>query len=245
MASDDTMKTVLFLGIAGVGLWWLYEQGYLYQWTGMASLAPSGTVPTTTPTTTTTTAPVTTTTTTTAPPTTTQPTTPSAATFQIVGAVTPNINNSLTANVSINGGSPMNITIIQSGSQAGTAWNTSGQNITSQLTAQGVNVAAILKAFQAAYSGSGGSTSTQSSSSSNIAALQAQFNALLAAYPVAGPGASSIAASLEALAAQIKAAGGKVPPNSLGLSGIGLGMRVPMRGVHGMGYTRVRRGWVV
>jgi hypothetical protein len=41
MAQDQT-KTLIIVGIAAIGAWYLYEQGYLYQWTGIASLLPSG-----------------------------------------------------------------------------------------------------------------------------------------------------------------------------------------------------------
>ena len=143
MAQDDSTKTLIILGVAAVGAWYLYEQGYLYEWTGLAALLPVTT--TTTPS-----APVTTTTTPSAPVTTT--TSPAAAAFSIQGAVTPNVNDSLTANVSINGGTPINISIIQSSAQA---YNTSGQNITATLTGEGVSVPALLAAMQAAYKPSG------------------------------------------------------------------------------------------
>ena len=52
--ADDSK--IIILAIGGVGLWWLYENGYLAQWFG-SSFAPA--LPTTTPVTTT---PVTTTT---------------------------------------------------------------------------------------------------------------------------------------------------------------------------------------
>ncbi len=133
MAQDDSTKTLIILGVAAVGAWYLYEQGYLYEWTGLAALLP-----------------VTTTTTPSAPVTTT--TSPAAAAFSIQGAVTPNVNDSLTANVSINGGTPINISIIQSSAQA---YNTSGQNITATLTGEGVSVPALLAAMQAAYKPSG------------------------------------------------------------------------------------------
>lgn len=76
-----------------------------------------------------------------------------AATAVIVGAVTPNVNNSLTANVSVNGGAAQNLTIIQSSAQA---YNTAGKNITATLKAQGVNVPALLALMQATYKGLSG-----------------------------------------------------------------------------------------
>ena len=147
MAQDDSTKTLIILGVAAVGAWYLYEQGYLYEWTGLAALYPGG-MPTSV-TTTTPSAPVTTTT---SPAPVTTTTSPAAAAFSIQGAVTPNVNDSLTANVSINGGTPINISIIQSSAQA---YNTSGQNITATLTGEGVSVPALLAAMQAAYKPSG------------------------------------------------------------------------------------------
>ena len=149
MAQDDSTKTLIILGVAAVGAWYLYEQGYLYEWTGLAALYPGG-MPTSAPVTTTTPSAPVTTTTSPAPVTTT--TSPAAAAFSIQGAVTPNVNDSLTANVSINGGTPINISIIQTSAQA---YNTSGQNITATLTGEGVSVPALLAAMQAAYKPSG------------------------------------------------------------------------------------------
>jgi hypothetical protein len=118
---------------------------------------------TTTTTTTTGTAPPATTTTATPPPASTPTTpapvavaappqsppaaTPPAATTSIVGAVTTNVNNSLSANVNVNG-TVTNVTIIY---PALTAWNTSGVNVTAQLTALGVNVPALAQAMLTAY----------------------------------------------------------------------------------------------
>jgi hypothetical protein len=77
------------------------------------------------------------------------PVSPAAANtkWSIVGPVTTNINNSLSANVNING-TITNVSIIF---PSMTAWNTSGQNVTAQLTAMGVNVPALAAAMQAAY----------------------------------------------------------------------------------------------
>ena len=153
MAQDDSTKTLIILGVAAVGAWYLYEQGYLYEWTGLAALYPGG-MPTSAPVTTTTPSAPVTTTTSPAPVTTT--TSPAAAAFSIQGAVTPNVNDSLTANVSINGGTPINISIIQSSAQA---YNTSGQNITATLTGEGVSVPALLAAMQARHPGNPAATS--------------------------------------------------------------------------------------
>ena len=186
MASDDSMKMILVLGAAGVGLWYLYEQGYLYQWTGIASLAPS-TVPVSTTTPGVVPTPVVASTpapTSTAVPVVSQPA--PATPFQVIGSATPNINGSVSANVSINGGAPENISIIISNGQA---YDTSGHGINSALASAGVNIPALL-------------------------------TAMLASCGAACSG---------------------------GVSGLGMfaGGRVPMEGIHGMGYGRVRRGWVV
>jgi hypothetical protein len=54
MADNSKTETLIILAGAAIGLWYLYEEGYLYSWTGIAALYP-GTLPTTTPTTTSTT----------------------------------------------------------------------------------------------------------------------------------------------------------------------------------------------
>jgi hypothetical protein len=86
--AEDSTKTLIILGIAAVGAWYLYEQGYLYQWTGMASLYP-GTLPSTTPTTTT------------APTTTSTPGGTAATTTQCGGGLTPQDAATLEYNSSI------------------------------------------------------------------------------------------------------------------------------------------------
>jgi hypothetical protein len=82
-----------------------------------------------------------------APPPQAPPGTPPPATTSIVGAVTTNVNNSLSANVNVNG-TVTNVTIIY---PAMSAWNTSGVNVTAQLTALGVNVPALAQAMLTAY----------------------------------------------------------------------------------------------
>lgn len=67
--------------------------------------------------------------------------------FSLAGPVTPNINNSLTADVNVNG-TITNVSIIQT---TGHAYNTAGVDVTAQLTAQGVNVPQLLTMMQAAY----------------------------------------------------------------------------------------------
>jgi hypothetical protein len=82
------------------------------------------------------------------PPPQTPPATPPPATQTIVGAVTlTGVNNALSANVNVNG-TVTNVSMIY---PAMTAWNTSGVNVTAQLTALGVNVPALAKAMLAAY----------------------------------------------------------------------------------------------
>lgn len=65
----------------------------------------------------------------------------------IVGPVTTNVNNSLSANVNVNG-TITNISIIF---PALSAWDTTGKNVTASLTAQGVNVPALANQMLAAY----------------------------------------------------------------------------------------------
>jgi hypothetical protein len=131
--------------ILGVGAYLLYN--WLFAPAAAASTTATGTT-----TTGTTSPPVTTTTSppsTTSPPaiTTTPPPASGGASWSIVGAVTPNINNSLTANVNVSG-TITNVSIIY---PAMTAWNTAGQNVTAQLTALGVNIPALANAMLAAY----------------------------------------------------------------------------------------------
>jgi hypothetical protein len=68
-------------------------------------------------------------------------------TFLITSPVIHDVNNSLKAMVSINGQPSISIAIIQDNPP--TAWNAQGQDITSQLTSEGVNVAALLQEMQA------------------------------------------------------------------------------------------------
>ena len=164
----ENLKPVLTIGGAALVGWYLWTQGYLYNWFGILPPGVTPSTPGNTPAVASTTSggtqtpvmatPVQTTAPTPAqtpaPTPTPAPSATPAATFAIVGAVTPNINNSLTANVSINGGTAQNITIIQSSAQA---YDTSGTNITAALTAKGVNVPALLAAMQAAYHPAAGS----------------------------------------------------------------------------------------
>jgi hypothetical protein len=129
----DSIGTIIGLGVAGVGVWFLGDM--LGWWGGTATTA----APTTTTGTTTT---GTTTTGTTATP---APTVP-VATFEIVGTAKADINGSVQANVSINGGAAESIAIIITSTQA---YNSAGKNITSTLTSQGVNVPALLSAMLA------------------------------------------------------------------------------------------------
>jgi len=76
------------------------------------------------------------------------PVTPTAApSFVLAGPVSPDVNDSLQALVSINGQAAQSIAIIIA---TGQAYNSSGVNITSPLVSQGVNVQALLSAMQAA-----------------------------------------------------------------------------------------------
>lgn len=148
MAQKEGGMGIGEIALIAVGGYLLYN--YFFN---SAAAAPATTAPVTTPVTTTpvTSTPVTTPVTT-SPPATTPPasppaSTPPAAAISIVGAVTTNINNSLSANVNVNG-TITNVTIIY---PAMTAWNTSGQNVTAQLTALGVNVPALAQQMLAAY----------------------------------------------------------------------------------------------
>jgi len=71
-----------------------------------------------------------------------------APTVKIIGTVSANVNNSLSADISLNGSPKMNIAIIQ---DSGRAYDSSGSDVTDKLTALGVDVGALLAQFQAAY----------------------------------------------------------------------------------------------
>ena len=113
-------------------------------------------------TTTTTAAPPPTTTTTAAPPpaATPPPATPppAAAVVAIVGPVTTNVNNSLSANVSVNG-TITNVSIIY---PALSAWDTTGKNVTASLTALGVNIPSLAQQMLASYQASNPGSTFQS-----------------------------------------------------------------------------------
>jgi hypothetical protein len=125
----DSIGTIIGLGVAGVGVWFLGDM--LGWWGGTAAssaAAPATSAPATTGTATTT------------------PSTVPVATFEIVGTAKADINGSVQASVSINGGAAESIAIIISSTQA---YNSAGKNITSTLTSQGVNVPALLSAMLA------------------------------------------------------------------------------------------------
>ena len=173
------MEDILVLGAVGVGGYFLYS--WLTTPAAAAATTPAtGTA--TTPSTPVTSVPVQTVnpggvaTGVTTPAAPAAPATVPAASVSLVGSVTPNVHNSLTANVSING-SVQNITIIQSNAQA---YNTAGVNITSQLTAQGVSVPSLLAMMQAAYkpAAAASSAGVPASSSTPSAALVGQAVAL-------------------------------------------------------------------
>ena len=120
MAKGSGIGELIGWGIAGVGVWWL---GSSNNWFGLF-----GTTSTTS--------------TTAATPAASTP----AATVVLAGPVTPNINNSLAANVSING-QVTNLSCIPGSG----CYNTSGQDVTATLAALGVTPAQVYALMQAAY----------------------------------------------------------------------------------------------
>jgi len=138
------MGKLLGLALAAGGAWWLGEK---LGWFGGSAPLVSPPAPGTSP----------------ANPANTPPVNPAnppnapinnpAATWSIAGPVSPNINNSLSANVLINGTSK-NLTIMQDSS----IWDTSGSNITSQIQAMGIDPNALLLAFQTAFAAAGGAS---------------------------------------------------------------------------------------
>lgn len=185
---DSKKAIILYAGIGG-GLYFLYRylsQNCPGQTTGMCSIynsifgastaappastggggappPPSGIPP-----------PITTTPppTTTAPPVTTAP--PPAPTVTIVGKVSPNINNSLSADISVNGSPRMNISIIQ---DSGRAYDSTGTDVTDHLTALGISVPALLQQFQTAYASSQTSSTGCTTLTQTIATYKAQIAA--------------------------------------------------------------------
>jgi hypothetical protein len=137
MAKDSGIGTIIGLGIAGVGVWFLGDMLGWWGGTAAATTAPATTTATGT------TAGSTLNTPSGSPI---APTTIPVATFEIVGTAKADINGSVEANVSINGGAAESIAIIISSTQA---YNSAGKNITSTLTSQGVNVPALLSAMLA------------------------------------------------------------------------------------------------
>ncbi len=119
MAKGSGIGELIGWGIAGLGVWWL---GSSTNWFGLF-----GTTSTTS--------------TTAATPAASTP----AATVVLAGPVTPNINNSLAANVSING-QVTNLSCIPGSG----CYNTSGQDVTTTLAALGVTPAQIYALMQAA-----------------------------------------------------------------------------------------------
>ena len=125
MAKDSGIGTIIGLGIAGVGVWWL---GDVFGWWGATTTAtttatPAGIVPASTPIGTV------------------------AATVTMQGSPQATINNALQASFVINGSAPQTIAVIPGGD----AYNTSGADITSQLAVIGVTPAQLYAMMSAAY----------------------------------------------------------------------------------------------
>ena len=102
------------------------------------------------------------------------PTTPAVPVVQITGTVTPDINNSLKASVTING-QPFTLAVIPS---AGTVYDNKGQEVSAQLTALNVNIPSLIAQFQRAYvpTASGVDPTAATGLRNTLASLQIQFN---------------------------------------------------------------------
>lgn len=125
MAKDSGIGTIIGLGIAGVGVWWL---GDMFGWwggsvTATTTATPAGIVPASTPVGTV------------------------AATVTMQGSPQATINNALQASFVINGAAPQSIAVIPGGD----AYNTAGADITSQLAVIGVTPAQLYSMMSAAY----------------------------------------------------------------------------------------------
>jgi hypothetical protein len=192
MADDNS--GIILLGIGAIGAWWLYENGYFAQWfgSGFAPAAAKPTNPTTSPATTTSN-PITTALTTSNPvspavpatpvasPVTTTPAAPivpAPASVFLVSAPVTGPNNSLQAQVSING-AVSTLNVIPSSS---TVWNTAGQNITASLQSQGVNIASLISQMQAGYTAAQPVQNTTPASPSGAGASLTPNNAATTVY---------------------------------------------------------------
>ena len=143
---------ILLLGVGGYLVWqWLFPATAA---TAPAATAPTSTTPVTTapPTTPVTKAPPPTPVTKAPPPTSIPPPTHPASPnpgATLAGPVTlTGVNNALSANVKLGGGTIANVSIIY---PALTAWDTTGKNVTQLLTLAGVNVPALANTMLASY----------------------------------------------------------------------------------------------
>lgn len=127
-------KTLGFLLLGGGAAWVAYQFGWLFApAVPTPPLAPPATPPAAPPPASTSTPPA--------------PTTPApgSVSFSLVGPVAPDINNAIKGQVSI-AGSVRTLDLTPDGN----AWDTSGNQVTAALVAQGVDPNAILAAMQAA-----------------------------------------------------------------------------------------------
>lgn len=127
MAHSSGIGTIVGLGIAGAGIWYL---GDIFGWwgtaapTATATTPVAGIVPATTP----------------------MPTTAPPATYVMNGTPAPSANGSLKASFTING-TTQNIAVIPNGD----AYNDAGQDITAALAAIGITPAQLYSMMSAAY----------------------------------------------------------------------------------------------
>ena len=157
----DNTRTYVILGAAAIALYYLYENGYLYEWTGLTELYP-GTLPTTSA------APVTTTATTPSTPTA-PPTPPPVVTLAGPVTASPSHAGALRANISING-AVEDLGCIPGGQCYD---ETSGHGVT---LPSGVTAAQIYALMQASYVPASSSQSSSGSSSGNtLTAADAAF----------------------------------------------------------------------
>jgi hypothetical protein len=234
-SSGPDIGALIGWGIAGVGVWWFGSA--MGWWSSLFG---------------TTTAAVTTTTTSAGIVPSTAPVGTTQATVKMQGSVSLVANNALKALFVINGAPPISVAVIPGGDAYDGNGNDitaqlAAEGVTpaqlySIMSAAYTAPAAAKTTITSTTTGGGSSTNTgatgragsaakrtvtpvtQSGGTSPLSGFISQFTVLAAAYAAAPPGSQSgLAASMRALAAEIKALGGKVPSNSLGLSGIGIG----------------------
>jgi len=238
--ADDNTKSLIILGVAAIGAWYLYEQGYLYEWTGLAALYP-GTLPTTATTTTTAVS-----------------VSPASATVSPGGTQqfsVANLPSGETVTWSLSGAG----SISSGGLYTAPSSVSAASTVTVYASYNGTVIGSATVSLTASASSSSSTSTTTSSPTVELTGpVTSDVNNSLAAdvsingsvqnlacisggecYDTSGHG---VTLPSGVTAAQIYAL--MQAAKSAGTSGLGMfsGTRVPMRSIHGIGYAKLRRG---